>query len=206
MRCARGSSKIWCGQFILEFAEGSLSHLNLASHIARAEGIGSVSEDFYHRIPGKIQEQTVKIDEEDTQLEMETEEASSWLLKEDLVQILGVACGTFFFILAALGVIYLKCKKRGGTTLIVPSFKADTSSVTLNRGGFRQNSYEQFSQPEPENPAGPPASNTSQDYTASAPPEVVHKRVERKHTRQQSSEISSKGSKRSLVTQTFRTK
>ena len=205
VRCDRGSAKTWCGQFILEFSEGSLSHLNLASHIARAEGIGSVSEDFYHRIPGKIQEQTVKIDEEDTQLEMETEEASSWLLKEDLVQILGVACGTFFFILAALGVIYLKCRKRGGTTLIVPSFKADTSTVTLNRGGFRQNSYEQFSHPEPDGPASPPASNTSQDYPASAPPES-HKRVERKHTRQQSSGISSKGSKRSLVTQTFRTK
>merc|ERR1711923_197337 len=109
VRCDRGSAKTWCGQFVLEFSEGSLSHLNLAFHIARAEGIGSVSEDFYHRIPNKIQEQTMKIDEEDTQLEIETEEASSWLLKEDLVQILGVACGTFCFILAALVVIYLKC-------------------------------------------------------------------------------------------------
>ena len=126
---------------------------------------------------------------------METEEASSWLLKEDLVQILGVACGTFFFILAALGLIYLKCRKRGGTTLIVPSFKADTSTVTLNRGGFRQNSYEQFSHPKPDGPASPPAANTTQDYTASAPPEVSHKRVERKHTRQQSSG-NSRGSKR----------
>merc|ERR1711893_14824 len=107
----------------------------------------------------------------DDQLEMETEEASSWLLREDLVQILGVALGTFIFILAALGVLYLKCRKRGGSTLIVPSFKADTSSVTLNRGGFRQNNYEQFSQPEPDCPTGPPASNTTQDYAASAPPE-----------------------------------
>ena len=205
MKCDRGDSKVWCGQFMLEFAEGSISHLNLASHITRAERIGSVAEDFYHRIPDKIQEQTVEIEEEDTQLVMDTEEASSWLLKEDLIQILGVGCGTFVFILAALGVIYLKCKKRGGTTLIVPSFKADTGAVTLNRGGFRQN-YEQFSQPEPDNPASPPAPNTSQDYTASAPTEVVHKRVERKHTRQQSLESSSKGSKRSLVTQTFRTK
>ena len=206
VRCDRGSSKVWCGQFILKFAEGSLSHLNLASHIARAEWIGSVSEDFDHRIPSKIQEQTVKIYEEEDQLEMETEEASSWLLREDLVQILGVALGTFFFILAALGVLYLKCRKRGGTTLIVPSFKADTSSVTLNRGGFRQNSYEQFSHPEPDNPTGPPASNTTQDCAASAPPEVSHKRVERKHTKQQSSGNNSKGSKRSLVTETFRTK
>ena len=131
---------------------------------------------------------------------------NNWLLREDLVQLLGVALGTFFFILATLGVLYLKCRKRGGSTLIVPSFKADTNSVTLNRGGFRQNSYEQFSQPKPDGPPDPPASNTTQDYTASAPPEVSHKRVERKHTRQQSSGISSKGSKRSLVTQTFRTK
>ena len=205
MRCDRGDSVVRCGQFLLEFSEGSISHLNLASHITRAERIGSVAEDFYHRIPDKIQEQTVEIDVEDTQLVMETEEASSWLLKEDLVQILGVACGTFFFILAALGLIYLKCRKRGGTTLIVPSFNADTSTVTLNRGGFRQNSYEKFSQPELDGPASPPADITSQDYTASAPPEVSHKRVDRKHTRQQSSG-SSRGSKRSLVSQTFRTK
>ena len=206
VRCDRGSSKVWCGQFVLKFAEGSLSHLNLAAHISRSEWIGSVLEDFHHRIPSKIQEQTVKIYEEDDQLDMETEEASSWLLKEDLVQILGVALGTFFFVLAALGVLYLKCRRRGGSTLIVPTFKADTSSVTLNRGGFRQNSYEQFSQPEPDGPTGPPASNTTQNYAASAPPEVSHKRVERKHTKQQSSGINSKGSKRSLVTQTFRTK
>ena len=148
----------------------------------------------------------MEIDEEDTQLVMETEEASSWLLREDLVQILGVALGTFFFILVTLAVLYLKCRKRGGSTLIVPSFKADTNSVTLNRGGFRQNSYEQFSQPEPDGPTGPPASNTTQNSAASAPPEVSHKRVEHKHTKQQSSGISSKGSKRSLVTQTFRTK
>ena len=206
VRCDRGSSKVWCGQFVLKFAEGSLSHLNLAAHISRSEWIGSVSEDFDHRIPSKIQEQTVKIYEEDDQLDMETEEASSWLLKEDLVQILGVALGTFFFVLAALGVLYLKCRRRGGSTLIVPTFKADTSSVTLNRGGFRQNSYEQFSQPEPDGPASPPASTTNQSCAASAPPEVAHKRVERNHTRQQSLGISSKGSKRSLVTQTFRTK
>ena len=206
VRCDRGSSKVWCGQFVLKFAEGSLSHLNLAAHISRSEWIGSVSEDFHHRIPSKIQEQTVKIYEEDDQLDMETEEASSWLLKEDLVQILGVALGTFFFVLAALGVLYLKCRRRGGSTLIVPTFKADTSSVTLNRGGFRQNSYEQFSQPEPDGPASPPASTTNQSCAASAPPEVAHKRVERNHTRQQSLGISSKGSKRSLVTQTFRTK
>ena len=206
VRCDRGSSKVWCGQFVLKFAEGSLSHLNLAAHISRSEWIGSVYEDFDHRIPSKIQEQTVKIYEEDDQLDMETEEASSWLLKEDLVQILGVALGTFFFVLAALGVLYLKCRRRGGSTLIVPTFKADTSSVTLNRGGFRQNSYEQFSQPEPDGPASPPASTTNQSYAASAPPEVAHKRVERNHTRQQSLGINSKGSKRSLVTQTFRTK
>ena len=207
VKCDRGSSNVWCGQFVLEFAEESISHLNLASHIARAEWFGSVSEDFYHQIPSKIQEQEVDIEEEDEHLGLETEEASSWLLREDLVQILGIALGTFFFVLAALGVLYLKCRKRGSSTLIVPTFKADTGAVTLNRGGFRQNmnSYEQFTQPEPENGAGPPTSSTSESYTASAPPEVAHKRAERKQTRQQSSG-SSKGSKRSLVTQTFRTK
>ena len=207
VKCDRGSANVWCGQFVLEFAEESISHLNLDSHIARAEWFGSVSEDFYHQIPSKIEEQTVNIEEEDEHLGLETEEASSWLLREDLVQILGIALGTFFFVLAALGVLYLKCRKRGSSTLIVPTFKADTGAVTLNRGGFRQNmnSYEQFTQPEPDNPAGPPTSNTSESYTASAPPEVSHKRVERKQTRQQSSG-SSKGSKRSLVTQTFRTK
>ena len=91
--------------------------------------------------------------------------------------------------------------------MIVPTFKADTGSVTLNRGGFRQNlnSYEQFTQPELDNPADPPTADTSESYTASAPSEVTHKRVERKHTRHQSA-AGSKGSKRSLVTQTFRTK
>ena len=138
---------------------------------------------------------------------METEEASDWLLREDVVQIIGVAVGTFLFILVTIAVLYLKCRKRGGSTLMVPFFQADTNSVNLHRGGFRQNnSYEQFSQPEPDGPTGPPASNTTQNYAASAPPEVSHKRVERKHTKQQSSGINSKGSKRSLVTQTFRTK
>ena len=95
--CDKGSSKVWCGQFSLKFAEGTLSHLNLASHISRAEWIGSFSEDFDHRIPSKIHEQTVQTYErEDNQLEMETEEASNWLLREDVVQILGVALGTFF--------------------------------------------------------------------------------------------------------------
>ena len=192
----------------MTFAEGILSHMNLASHFSRVEWTGTFSEQFNNQLPSGLHEHNVQTyGKDDDQLEMETEEASNWLLREDLVQILGVALGTFFFILATLGVLYLKCRKRGGSTLIVPSFKADTNSVTLHRGGFRQNnSYEQFSQPEPDGPTGPPASNTTQNYAASAPPEVSHKRVERKHTKQQSSGISSKGSKRSLVTQTFRTK
>ena len=207
VECERGSSQRWCDQFILDFEEESISHLNLASHIVRADWFGGVSEEFYHQIPRKIQEQTVNIEEEDEHLGLETEEASSWLLRADLVQILGIALGTFFFVIAAGGVLYLKCRKRGSSTLIVPTFKADTGSVTLNRGGFRQNmnSYEQFTQPELDNPAGPPTADTSESYTASAPPEVTHKRVERKQTRQQSA-AGSKGSKRSLVTQTFRTK
>ena len=168
---------------------------------------GSFSEDFDHRIPSKIHEQTVQNYERDDDLQMETEEASNWLLGEDVVQILGVALGTFFFILVTLAVLYLKCRKRGGSTLIVPSFKADTNSVTLHRGGFRQkNSYEQFSQPEPDGPTRPPASETTPNSADSAPPEVSHKRVEHKHTKQQSSGHNSKGSKRSLVADTFRTK
>ena len=207
MECERGSSQRWCDQFILDFDEESFSHLNLNSHIVRADWFGGVSEEFHHQIPKKIQEQTMNIEEEDEHLGLETGEASNWLLRADLVQILGIALGTFFFVIAAGGVLYLKCRKRGNSTLIVPTFKADTGSVTLNRGGFRQNlnSYEQFTQPELDNPADPPTADTSESYTASAPPEVTHKRVERKHTRQQSA-AGSKGSKRSLVTQTFRTK
>ena len=158
----------------MTFAEGTLSHLNLASHLSRAEWIGTFSEEFNNQIPSGLHEQNVQTYErDDNQLEMETEEASDWLLREDVVQIIGVALGTFFFILVTMAVLYLKCRKRGGSTLIVPSFKADTNSVTLHRGGFRQkNSYEQFSQPEPDGPTRPPASETTPNSADSAPPEA----------------------------------
>ena len=206
--CNRGSSKVFCGRFSVTFAEGTLSHLNLASHLSKAEWIGTFSEEFDNRIPSGLHEQNVQTYErDDNQLEMETEEASDWLLREDVVQIIGMALGTFFFILVTMAVLYLKCRKRGGSTLIVPSFKADTNSVTLHRGGFRQkNSYEQFSQPEPDGPTRPPASETTPNSADSAPPEVSHKRVKHKHTKQQSSGHNSIGSKRSLVADTFRTK
>ena len=192
----------------MTFAEGTLSHLNLASHLSRAEWIGTFSEEFDNRIPSGLHEQSVQTYEKnDNQLEMETEEASDWLLREDVVQIIGVAVGTFLFILVTMTVLYLKCKKRGGSTLMVPYFQADTNSVNIHRGGFRQNnSYTQFSQPQPDVPTGPPASETTQNSAASAPPLVSNKSLERKLAKQQSSGHSSKGSKRSLVAANFRTK
>ena len=192
----------------MTFAEGTLSHLNLASHLSKAEWIGTFSEEFDNRIPSGLHEQSVQTYErEDNQLEMETEEASDWLLKEDVVQILGVAGGTFLFILATMAVLYLKCRKRGGSTLMVPYFQADTNSVNIHRGGFRQNnSYTQFSQPQPDVPTGPSASETTPISTASAPPIISHKSLEHRLTKQQSSGHNSIGSKRSLVADTFRTK
>ena len=138
---------------------------------------------------------------------METEEASDWLLREDVVQILGVAVGTFLFILVTMTVFYLKCRKRGGSTLMVPYFQADTNSVNIHRGGFGQNnSYTQFSQPQPDVPTGPSASETTPNSTASAPPVISHKSLERKIKKQQSSLHTSKRGKRSLVAENFRTK
>ena len=208
VNCEKGESKVFCGEFTVTFAEGILSHMNLASHFSRVEWTGTFSEQFNNQLPSGLYERNVQTyDKNDDQLEMETEEASDWLLREDIVRIIGVAVGSFLFILVTMTVLYLKCKKRGGSTLMVPYFQADTNSVNIHRGGFRQNnSYTQFSQPQPDVPTGPPASETTQNSTASAPPLVSNKSLERKLAKQQSSGHNSKGSKRSLVAANFRTK
>ena len=186
----------------------SQSPMNLASHFSKVDWAGTISEQFNNQLPSGLYEQDLQTyDESNEELEMETEGASDWLLREDIVQIIGIAVGFFLFILVIMSVVYLKCKKRGGSALMVPYFQADTQSVNIHRGGFGQNnSYTQFSQPQPDVPTGPLASETTPNSTASAPPVISHKSLERKLTKQQSSLHTSKRGKRSLVAENFRTK
>ena len=91
--------------------------------------------------------------------------------------------------------------------MMVPYFSAEGQSVNLHRGGFGQHpSYTQFSQPHPDVPTGPAASETTPNTTASAPPVITHKSLERKIKKQQSPLHTSRRGKRSLVAETFRTK
>ena len=206
--CKKGGSKVFCGEFTVTFAEGVLSHMNLASHFSKVEWAGTISEQFNNQLPSGLYEQDLQTyDENNEELEMETEGASDWLLREDIVQIIGIAVGFFLFILVIMSVVYLKCKRRGGSALMVPYFQADSQSVNIHRGGFGQNhSYTQFSQPQPDVPTGPSASETTPNSTASAPPVISHKSLERKIKKQQSSLHTSKRGKRSLVAENFRTK
>ena len=91
--------------------------------------------------------------------------------------------------------------------MMVPYFSAEGQSVNLHRGGFGQHpSYTQFSQPHPDVPTGPAASETTPNSTASAPPIISHKSLERGIEKQQSPLHTSKRGKRSLVAENFRTK
>ena len=182
--------------------------MNLNSHFSKVQWAGTITEQFNNQLPSGLSERNFQTYQgNNEQLEIETESASDWLLQEDIVQIIGISIGFFLFILVVMSVVYLKCKNKRGSAMMVPYFRADDQSVSLHRGGFGQNqSYTQFSQPQPDIPTGPAASETTPNSTASAPPVISHKSLERKLRKQQSSLHTSKRGKRSLVTENFRTK
>ena len=193
----------------MTFDRGVVSHLKLRSHFSKIDWAGSITEPLNEKIPSGLSEQVFPREHDNNeQLDIETESASGWLWQEDVIQIIGTSIGFCLFLLVVMGIVYLKCKRKRGSSVMVPYFSSETQSVNLSRGGFGQHpSYTQFSQPHPDIPTGPAASaETTPNSTASAPPLDTNKSLERRIKQQQSPKHSTRRGKHSIVSGSFRTK
>ena len=106
-------------------------------------------EPLDENIPRGIREPVFPLEKENTeQLELDTERAGGWLFQEDIIQTIGISIGFCIFLLVVMGIVYLKCKRKRGESVLVPYYDSETQSVNLSRGGFGQlPSYKHISQP-----------------------------------------------------------
>ena len=183
--------------------------MRLRTHFSKIDWAGSITEPLNEDIPRGISEPVFPRGHDNTeQLDIETESASGWLWQEDVIQIIGTSIGFCIFLLVVMGIVYLKCKRKRGSSVLVPYFDSETQSVNLSRGGFGQlPSYKHISQPHPDIPTGPAASaETTPNSTATAPPLDSNKSLDRRIKQQQSPKHSTRRGKHSIVSGSFRTK
>ena len=109
--------------------------MKLRSHFSKIDWAGSVTEPFNEYIPSGLSEQVLPEEHDNNeQLEIETDNASEWLWQEDVIQIIGISIGFCLFLLVIMGVVYLKCKRKRGSSVMVPYFSAESQAVNLSRG------------------------------------------------------------------------
>ena len=92
--CGKGETRFYCGDFRLIFYKGVVSHLRLRSHFAKLDWTGSIMEPLEENISKGVIEPVFPLEQEDNeQLELDTENAGEWLIREDILQTVGLAVG-----------------------------------------------------------------------------------------------------------------
>ena len=97
---------------------------------------GTLLEKLEERLPEEVKETEFSLDQSETELDLETGKASSWLLGQDLLQTIGYSVGLFLFLIVCAGIVYLECRSKETRAVFLPIFDSYRQSVErVPRGG-----------------------------------------------------------------------
>ena len=80
-------------------------------------------EPLDENIPRGIREPVFPLEKGGTeQMEFVSERAGGWLFQDDVIQTIGISIGFCIFLLVVMGIVYLKCKRKRGESVLVPYY------------------------------------------------------------------------------------